>query len=454
MALEDLDEEQEEEGLKETAHTEPKVDSSVPEDFAQHLATRIVVIHEKEIDPIVSSENVASFINEQTQNPRRISYFIDATEVLLENERTEKYAALSWAALVIHSDLVSEYQIYVKNLIAAVVDGYYEMEKPSVQFQKKKFSAYSRIMGIVFIKMVDINSNLFDAAQELYSDLIRREMEVDAKSQDSKEEKKSIAFKKTTKKKKISVKFYDDIIDYIATRGDFKSTSLNQENPNEYIVLLADRLRGTRRYVIQDIMNKRALERKKRIEKELSDRLASAEDVIMASDPFCLGLSLFWREKRYNYKFLAVEKIRMALQVIAVIIGVLYFMVGYLNLWNIHWLEGILVCFGMYVFGKVAGSRKRFKSFYPYDVSKELEGCSTTFIAVMRRMSKDQLDHFLMRQVKNKRNESVIQVIPEFVKYLYAIMPDRKSMIISVDELSEVMENIEIDIAKQLRGRI
>ena len=100
------------------------------------------------------------------------------------------------------------------------------------------------------------------------------------------------------------------------------------------------------------------------------------------------------------------------------------------------------------------GSRKRFKSFYPYDVSKELEANSTAFIAVKRRMSKDQLDHFLMRQVKNPRNSKVVQVIPEFIKYLYAIMPDRKNMIITVDELSEVMENIEIDIAKQLRSRL
>jgi hypothetical protein len=44
-------------------------------------------------------------------------------------------------------------------------------------------------------------------------------------------------------------------------------------------------------------------------------------------------------------------------------------------------------------------------------------------------------------------------MIPEFVKYLYAVMPDRKSMMISVDELTEVVENSEIEIAKQLRGQ-
>ena len=46
-----------------------------------------------------------------------------------------------------------------------------------------------------------------------------------------------------------------------------------------------------------------------------------------------------------------------------------------------------------------------------------------------------------------------MSMIPEFVKYLYAVMPDRKSMMISVDELTEVVENSEIEVAKQLRGQ-
>ena len=44
-------------------------------------------------------------------------------------------------------------------------------------------------------------------------------------------------------------------------------------------------------------------------------------------------------------------------------------------------------------------------------------------------------------------------LVPECMKYLYAIMPDRKSMMITVDELSELVENSEIEVAKQLRGQ-
>ena len=429
-------------------------ESNIPDNFAPQIARELVIQHEKELDPSISGEKVARFVYDATNGMSRVPYFVDALELLLEDEASQKFAALTVAALILYSDENAEYIGYIKDMISFILDDYYEMSKPQITFNKKKYSAYARIVGDILVKMVDINSNLFETVQEFYTGLIRKEMENEAKEQESKDGKSALAFKKPTKKKDLSKKLYDDIIDYIAGRGVFKSTSLNQENPNDYIVLVADRLRGTRRYVIQDIMNKRALNRKKRLEKELSDRLASAEDVITANEPFCQGLALFWREKRYNYKFLAVEKIRMALQINGVILGVLYFMSGYLNLWGIHWIEGMIVCVGMYVFSKVAGSRKRFKSFYPYDVSKELENNSTTFIGILRRMSKDQLDHFLMRQVKNKRNETVIQIIPEFVKYLYVIMPDRKNMIITVDELSEVMENIEIDIAKQLRGRL
>jgi len=53
-----------------------------------------------------------------------------------------------------------------------------------------------------------------------------------------------------------------------------------------------------------------------------------------------------------------------------------------------------------------------------------------------------------------KINESVIQLIPEFIKYLYAVIPDRKNMVLAVDELSDLMENIEVDISKQLRARL
>ncbi len=426
----------------------------VPEDFAEQLAGRIIVLHEKELDPAVSSANIAQFIYDTTKDPALMQYFIDALEILIDDDGTSKFAAIAWAALIMQSDIVEEYVSYIAEVIAFMLESYYSMSKPEVEYEGKKFSAYAHILGSVFIRMIEINQALYETIQEIYSTAIRQEMELDGEQTQKEKEKPQIFLKKATKKQTISKKLYDDIIDFLGARGDFKSTSLNQENPNEHIAVLADRMRGTRRYVIQDIMNKRALERKKRLEKELSERLASAEEVILAAEPFRDGLALFWREKRYNYKFLAVEKIRVALQIIGIIAGVIYFMAGYLGMWGVGSIDGILVCLSMWAFAKFAGSRKNFKSFYPYDVSKELENCVNNFGNVMRRMSKEQLDQFLNRQIKAKYNESVVQIIPEFIKYLYAVMPDRKNMILTVEELSDLMENMEVDIAKHLRARM
>jgi len=206
--------------------------------------------------------------------------------------------------------------------------------------------------------------------------------------------------------------------------------------------------------VMQDVMNLRALDKKKQLEMELENRLAGAEEVVMAAAPFTDGLGFFVKEKRYNYKFLAVEKIRMTLQLLGSITGVLYFLIGYMNLWEINWIDGAGLCIIMVIFSRVAGARSRFQYFYPVDVSKELEQNSTQFINVMRHMSKEQLEQFVVRQIKVDRNQNFLSMVPEYVKYLYAIMPDRKNMVITVDELSELVENSEIEVAKQLRGAL
>jgi len=107
----------------------------------------------------------------------------------------------------------------------------------------------------------------------------------------------------------------------------------------------------------------------------------------------------------------------------------------------------------MLIFVRLIASRRQFHYFYPVDISKELEECCTAFLNVMRNMSQEQLEHFILRQIKLEANQKYLSLVPEFMKYLYAIMPDRKNMMITVDELSELVENSEIEVAKQLRGQ-
>ena len=217
------------------------------------------------------------------------------------------------------------------------------------------------------------------------------------------------------------------------------------------MVILADRMRGTRRYVIQDIMNRQSISRRKEVEKELSERLANAEDIILARDSFKKALNLFWTEKLYNFKYLSVEKVRVTVQVTGIVIGIVYFLVGYLELYGMEWWEGVLVALGMYLYSRFICSRRAFARFFPDDVSKQLEVTVGTFTPTVRKMSKDQMDAFLIRQVKDTGNLELLPVVPEFVKYVFAVMPERKSAVIQLDELSEIMENLELDIARALR---
>jgi hypothetical protein len=306
-------------------------------------------------------------------------------------------------------------------------------------------------MGNTFITMMDINSELYEAISLIYSRLIRKEMALESTKGDRSSSSR-LRMARTEAAPKAVKKLYDEIIDYIHARGEFKSESLNQQNPNEFMAILADRMRATRRYVIQDIMNRTALAKKKEAEKELSERLAGAEELIMARDTFKNAVSLFWTEKRYNFKYLAVEKVRVTVQVLSIIVGIGHFLAGYLEIGGMQWWEGLIVAVAMYIFAKVLASRKAFQRYFPDDVSKELEVVLGSVTPVLRKMSKEQMDAFLIRQVKDPTNLKLLFILPEFVKYVYAVMPDRHESIVSMEELGELLETMELDIARTLRA--
>ncbi len=417
----------------------------VADSFVEELATRIVVSFQKQLDPQLAASETSKLVYDETYEDK-IPYYLEAIDMLLQNPATDKFAALSWSGFIAQSVNSQEFDDYFLKVLDYMLSGYYKMEMPDVEMKEKRFSGYSAIMARTFIKMTEMNASNADSCAEIYGNLIRKEMGLDARAQ--------VIEKETGVNPLPSMqKMYDDVIDYLTTRAEFRASSLNEENPYEFVGPLAEKLRGTRRYVMQEVMNQRALEKKKQLEMELENRLASAEEVVIATKPFSEGLSFFVKEKRYNFKFLAVEKVRMTLQLLGSIMGALYFLAGYMSLWDITWYDGVVVCIIMLTFSRIAGSRKRFSQFYPTDVSKELEQCSTDFINVMRHMSHDQMEHFVARQIMMDRNQNFITMIPDFIKYLYAIMPDRKNMVITVDELSELVENAEIEVAKQLRGQ-
>jgi len=422
----------------------------IPENFAGQIARDVMVLFQKQMDPEVAAVEASSYLWKNAGTPEKVSYFVDATELWLESGTSgDKFAALSWNGLVTQSVNNQDYDTFLRMMIVAILDGYYSLQKPDIEYKEKRYSTYTSIIANTFIRMVELNPASEAGASEIFTILVHSEMDLEARSAAEEDETGSSTIPTDMQK------LFDEMIDYLADRGMFKSNPMAGEeaNPNEHIEVLCERLRGTRRYVMQEVINERALEKRKKLEMELENQLASAEEIVMVAPQFTEGMAFFVQEKRYNFKYLAVEKIRMTLQLLGSITGAVYFLLGFMGVWGVHWIDGMVVCLVMLVFVRIVASRKQFQFFYPTDISKELEDCSTAFLNVMRNMSQEQLEQFLVRQIKLERNQKYLGMVPEFMKYLYAIMPDRKSMVITVDELSELVENSEIEVAKQLRGQ-
>ena len=432
---------------EETQETEGE---EIPENFAGQIARDVMVLFQKQMDPEVAAVEASSYLWKNAGTPEKVSYFVDATELWLESGTSgDKFAALSWNGLVTQSVNNQDYDTFLRMMIVAILDGYYSLQKPDIDYKEKRYSTYTSIIANTFIRMVELNPASEAGASEIFTILVHSEMDLEARSQAEEDETGSSTIPTDMQK------LFDEMIDYLHDRGMFKSNPMAGEeaNPNEHIEVLCERLRGTRRYVMQEVINERALEKRKKLEMELENQLASAEEIVMVAPQFTEGMAFFVQEKRYNFKYLAVEKIRMTLQLLGSITGAVYFLLGFMGVWGVHWIDGMVVCLVMLVFVRIVASRKQFQFFYPTDISKELEDCSTAFLNVMRNMSQEQLEQFLVRQIKLERNQKYLGMVPEFMKYLYAIMPDRKSMVITVDELSELVENSEIEVAKQLRGQ-
>ncbi|HUJ75652.1 MAG TPA: hypothetical protein VL359_12365 [bacterium] len=419
------------------------------------MAQKVVFTAERERDQDRAMENIAATFLRNLAQPDLARYFIDMIDVLLEDEETMRYAGLSWVSLIVHHEDQPAYAQMVSNVLDTMILDHQQIVKPNyvLDYRRKAFSHYARNLGDAFIAMMQIKTELYEVVSHLYSMVIRKEVGLEnaEKQRASGGGHRITLGEREQEKPKTGKKLFDDVVDYVHARGEIKPDTLSQQNPNEFIAILADRMRGTRRYVIQDIMSKAALDRRKEVEKELSERLASAEEIMQARDAFHRSLDLFWAEKRYNIKYMSVEKIRVTLQVITMCVGILYFLAGYLGVSGMHWWEGLIVAVAMYGYARVMASKQAFRNFFPHDVSKDLEVVLGTLTPTLRKMSEQQMDTFMVRQVKDPRNLNLLPIMPEFFKYVFAVMPDRASAIVQADQLRNILQNMELDIARVIR---
>ncbi|OGG94611.1 MAG: hypothetical protein A2508_08300 [Candidatus Lambdaproteobacteria bacterium RIFOXYD12_FULL_49_8] len=430
---------------------------AVPRDFSMRVATRITAINEREMDESIASGRVTELVFRNLKDADMHMHYLDMVNLLLSDPDTSKYAATTWAGLIWHEEEHSEYREMLQSLIKTYVDAHLVNARESKEHEDtgKYFSAFATHMGEVFIQMMRISADLYDLVTDIYTSVIKMEMTRDLgkKDEDERKGKKGTSPKKKEEKRNFNPKkLYDDIIDFVSARGDFKSDNLNQKNPNEFIIVLADRMRSTRRYVIQDIMNRHALDKKKQLEKELREREAGAEEVITSAAPFNMGLYYYWVEKRYNFKYLAVEKVRITLQVLGFLMGLIAVGTSYLQLMPLDLPDALLISVMMIGWSKLFCSKFFFIAFYPKDVTAKLEEEVGLFTPVFRKMSKSQMNSFINRQVHHGENNLLLHLMPEYFKYIFAVMPDRNNLLMSKDELNEVLERLEVSIAKYQRG--
>jgi len=431
--------------------------SVIPKDFALRIATRIITINEREMDEHVANGRVADLVFRNLKEPEIHDFMLDSVDILLHNPDTQKYGARVWVSLAWGEEEHPEYIALIHSIMESCTHGHRMnlRDKWEDDETAKTFSFYGYLVGESFIQMMKLNSDLYDVVTDMFSYLIRSEMTKDLEDKEKKESQKKTP-RKGRKKEEVTAlnpkKLYDDVVDYVSHRGDFRSDTLNQKNPNEFILVLADRMRSTRRYVIQDIMNRFALEKKKQLEKELKEREASAEEVIQSARPFNHGLYLYWVEKRYNFKYLAVEKVRITLQVLGFMLAISAVGGSYLQLWDMSIMESLITASLMIGFSKIFCSRYIFLPFYPRDVTAELEEDVGLFTPVFRKMSSPQMNSFINKQIKQPDNNLLLHLLPEYMKYVFAVMPDRSNILLNKEEVNEMLERLESSISKFQRG--
>ena len=68
-------------------------------------------------------------------------------------------------------------------------------------------------------------------------------------------------------------------------------------------------------------------------------------------------------------------------------------------------------------------------------------------------MSQPQLYSFFYMQIRSEDNSPLVHLLPEYVRYIFSVMPDRKNLLITREESNEMMDHLELKVSRTQRGR-
>ena len=112
--------------------------NDIPDNFAEQIARDVMVIFQRQMDPEIAAVESSSYIWKNVGTIEKVPYFVDATELWLESGTSgDKFAALSWNGLVSQSVNNPDYDTFLRMLIKSILDGYYSLQKPDVEYNHR-----------------------------------------------------------------------------------------------------------------------------------------------------------------------------------------------------------------------------------------------------------------------------------------------------------------------------
>ncbi|MDX2469724.1 MAG: hypothetical protein QNL04_03990 [SAR324 cluster bacterium] len=420
--------------------------------LAENIARKVQFTFERELDTNKAGQEVAKLVYEAFSTPDKLPFFVSFLRILLEDPETVVHVPSTLSALSWADTPKKEYFNFLEDSYERSARGHSKKDLPDYTYVEsgKTFSYYAYVFGETFIQIYKDNKDNYEIVGDGFSSLIRTEMDweqerLEQKFKDQYKRKKEIEETPVNAKK-----LYDDIFDYITERGIFRSETLMQVNPLEFIADLADKMRSTRRYCMQDVMNKKALHKKKELEKQLKEREASAEEIMATFAPLKAGLSLFHEAKLYNTRYMDTEKRRVTMQILPVLVATTILAAGFMELMEIslgsYVILGLMILLPKFLFTKALMSK-----FYPVDQTSELEVELTNLMGVFKKCSHMQLTSLLNRVIKEMTNVTMMNHLPDFIIYCFTVMPDRKSALMKKEDLDDVMVNLRRTVSFRQR---
>ncbi len=434
----------------------------LPPDFHQRIASKIVLFFERDTQLSSASKHLQNLFMRNIWTQDRLYMFFDAIEMLLNTDEENVFSGLG--LLAVSSDENNKAaSAFFQDLLQQLIDDHRNRTKPVYDVDPLKgfqFGYYARVLGDGLISLALIN-RMEEASIYFYSRLIRQELSreedllnlMQMQREDLEEGESKEGTTEEGNPLQAGKHLYDEVIDFVVARAHVSETLRGSEN-QESMIGLADRLRTARAYMIQTLVDAQMLRRRRKTLKELSSRAASAEDLVYLKEAVEKSLKLFFLQRQYSYYYIIAQKMRLFIKSFSSFWGIAIFLMGYLDVFDILWWQGMVVGIGTVLFGWVMGNDRVFKPFLPQNHSSELEVMLTSASPIVRRTTFLQMEHLILHLLHEPELHTVMPVLPEFMRYLFYVIPLKHKMLLKRGEIEHLLRELDFESSSRKHGPV